>query len=134
MMFAEEDDDDVDFFDFTEAVHAPDCLIKFQNMRMLQNVCLLPNLHLLIEGGLLAEEVEVYQLSKDVGSLNEPIHVIQTGARGLSAIDFSEEKICMGFQGSMVDVRGVVLIYNFEYELQTRIFVGVMTGWHWMRV
>ena len=50
-MFKEENER---FFDYTEALHNPDCLITFQNMRMLLNVCLLPNMHLLIEGGLMA--------------------------------------------------------------------------------
>ena len=60
MIFAEEGEDTDMFFDFTEALHNPDCLITFQNMRMLQNVCLLPNMQLIIEGGLMAQEVEVY--------------------------------------------------------------------------
>ena len=51
--FSAPDVDTENFYDFTQAVHVPDVQIIFQNMRMLQNVCLLPNMHLLIEGGLL---------------------------------------------------------------------------------
>ena len=65
-------------------------------------------MQLIIEGGLMAQEVEVYQLSKDAGSSMEPVKVIATDARGLSVIDYSDEKIFMGFQGSMTDVRGVI--------------------------
>lgn len=66
-------------------------------MRMLQNLCLLPNRHLLIEGGLLDQVVEVYEMQSDAGIVSEPIHVIETGVRGLSAIEFSNERIYMGF-------------------------------------
>ena len=66
--FAGEDADTEIFFDFTEALQKPQVQIVFQNMRMLQNVCLLPNMHLLIEGGLLDQIVEVYQMEKDAGA------------------------------------------------------------------
>ena len=59
-MFADEDDDLEGFYDFTEAIRVPDCTITFQNFRVLQNICLLPNKHLLIEGGTLEQIVEVY--------------------------------------------------------------------------
>mmetsp|Transcript_33674 Transcript_33674/g.41522 ORF Transcript_33674/g.41522 Transcript_33674/m.41522 type:complete len:143 (+) Transcript_33674:1056-1484(+) len=93
-------------------------------MRMLQNICLLPNLHLLIEGGLLDQTVEVYELSKEAGSLSEPIHVIQTEARGLSAIDHTADKIYMGFQGAMNDVRGMIHVYDKEYQFLSKIYVA----------
>ena len=48
-------------------MHQPDVHIIFQNMRMLQNLCLLPNRHLLIEGGLLDQVVEVYEMQSDAG-------------------------------------------------------------------
>lgn len=91
---------------------------------MLQNVCLLPNMQLLIEGGLMSQEVEVYQLSMKAGALMEPSHVISVEARGLSAIDYTEEKIFMGFAGSMTDIRGVIQIYNFDFELLSKIHIG----------
>ena len=91
---------------------------------MLQNLCLLPNRHLLIEGGLLDQVVEVYEMQSDAGIVSEPIHVIETGARGLSAIDFSNERIYMGFQGASDDVRSVIQVYDTEYNLLTKIFVG----------
>ena len=52
-MFADEDTDLEGFFDFTEAVREADCTITIQNLRDLHNICLLPNKHLLIEGGTL---------------------------------------------------------------------------------
>ena len=51
--FTNQEADTDNFFDFTEALQKPQVQIVFQNMRMLQNVCLLPNMHMLIEGGLL---------------------------------------------------------------------------------
>ena len=59
-MFADEDEDLEGFFDFTEAIRVADCSITFSNFRVLQNICLLPNKHLLIEGGTLEQCVEVY--------------------------------------------------------------------------
>ena len=54
------EDEDGNFFDFTEAASQTLCQVKFQNMRMLQNIHLLPNGHLLIEGGFMEQIVEVY--------------------------------------------------------------------------
>ena len=59
-MFAEDDEDLDGFYDFTQAMHVVDCSITFNNFRVLQNICLLPNKHLLIEGGMLEQVVEVY--------------------------------------------------------------------------
>ena len=56
-------------------------------MRMLQNICLLPNNHLIIEGGLMSQTVEVYQISAEAGNLQDPIHTINAGACGLNAIE-----------------------------------------------
>ena len=78
------------YYDFSKPLEAPSCTIQFSNMRMLQNLCLLPNFHVLIEGGLLDQCVEVYELQDSGNSLEEPILIIQTGCRGLNAIDFSE--------------------------------------------
>ena len=80
---------------------------------------MLPNkLHLLIEGGTLEQVVEVYQIDADVGELTEPIHVIQTGCRGLDAIETSEDKIFMGFRGTLMEGTCRIQIYDLEsYEL-----------------
>lgn len=56
-----------DFFDFTQNLRTPDCLIQFTNMRVLQTICLLPNMHLLIEGLLMSQTVEVYEIRVDQG-------------------------------------------------------------------
>ena len=40
------------FYDFTKAVRTPKCTVQFTNTRMLQCICILPNKHLLLEGGL----------------------------------------------------------------------------------
>ena len=67
-MFAEEEENDPGYYDFTEAIRVADCTITFQNLRTLHNICLLPGkLHLLIEGGTLEQIVEVYQINEDVG-------------------------------------------------------------------
>jgi len=63
-------------------------------------------------------------MQKDAGIVSDPIHVIETGARGLSAIDFSNERIYMGFQGASDDVRSVIQVYDTEYNLLSKIYVG----------
>jgi len=50
-MFSEANNGET-FYDFTQAIQFPECNVKFQNPRMLQTICLLPNNHLLLEGGL----------------------------------------------------------------------------------
>lgn len=53
-MFMESDTDGEEFYDFTEEIHVPECHVTFTgSTRHLQNICLLPNMHLLIEGGIL---------------------------------------------------------------------------------
>lgn len=56
-----DDTDEEEFYDFTEDIHVPECQVTFSgSTRHLQNICLLPNRHLLIEGGIMDEIVEVY--------------------------------------------------------------------------
>ena len=57
-LFAEDRGDDV--YDFSEPVEVPDVCIRINNMRLLQNIHMLPNKQLLIEGGLMEQVVEVY--------------------------------------------------------------------------
>ena len=68
----EEDEEDFDnavndaaennnYFDFSKAMQAPDVTITFNNFRQLQNISLLPNKHLIVEGGGIFEgNFEVY--------------------------------------------------------------------------
>ena len=41
-------------------------------MRMLQTLCILPNMNLLVEGGMLDQCIEVYKLDTDTGYMGEP--------------------------------------------------------------
>ena len=59
-MFAEDGADFEEFYDFSEAMRVPDAKIAYENMRMLNTVCMLPNRHVLIEGGFMEAIVEVY--------------------------------------------------------------------------
>ena len=49
-------------------------------------------------------------------SLTEPVHVIETGARGLSAITVANDRIWMGFMGSMSASNVQIQTYSLEYE------------------
>ncbi len=60
-------------------------------------MCLLPNMNLLIEGGMLEQSVEVYKMENDAGLLGEPSQVIQANARGLTAIEYNSKLVFMGF-------------------------------------
>ena len=62
-------------------------------------------MQLLIEGSMLEQIVEVYQIERDLGDLTEPVSIIMTGCKGLNAIDTTEKYIFMGFEGSMNDSR-----------------------------
>ena len=46
----------------------------------------------------------------------EPIHVIETGARGLSAYTVGTDKIYMGFMGSMATSNIQIHVYSLDYE------------------
>jgi len=59
-LFAQPNDEDEAFYDFTKAMQVPDSSISFTNMRMLHTVKMLPNRHVLIEGGVMDQIVEVY--------------------------------------------------------------------------
>ena len=61
--------------------------------------------------------MEVYQVEKtEQTNLSEPIAVIETEARGLSAITVGSDKIYMGFCGSMVSGNIQIQTYSLEYE------------------
>ena len=76
-------------YDFTQAVQKADVKIQFTQMRVLQNICVLPNFHVLIEGGFMDFCVEVYELGKEKGYLKDPLRVIKTDCRGLNAVEYS---------------------------------------------
>ena len=118
-LFAEHGEDQDDFFDITHCVQTPNCQMEFQNMRVLQTICLLPNMHLLVEGGIMDCNVEVYELTAGGGQLSEPTHVIQTNARGLNAIEYDSAKIYLGFMGTMSDSTNFIQIYDYDYQLLT---------------
>ena len=103
--FGEEGDDLVDFFDFTNAIETPDSTIIPQGYgRLLQAICILPNKHVLIEGNMMDSTVEVYQVESNQGSLTEPIQIIRTDCRGVSAFLLTDELIYMGFMMSLADM------------------------------
>ena len=68
-------------------------------------------------------KVEVYEVEKDKGILTEPIHVIQTDCRGLSAFVTSDQLIYMGFVMSMAEMKATVQAYDYEYQRQAHIVV-----------
>ena len=121
-MFADNDDY---FYDFTEVIRFPECNVSFKNTRMLQSICLLPNNHLLLEGGLMDTIVEVYQIQAGAGDLSQPIHVIFTNCRGLSSIERSDTQIFMGFMCSLKQMNHVVQIYNYKYEMEAEIILDL---------
>ena len=96
------------FYDFTEAVRYPVCTVGFTNTRFLHSICLLPNMHLLVEGGLMDQSVEVYQISEDGGDIFEPIHRMITRCRGLNAILPGKDMIFMGFMMSQSSVNNII--------------------------
>ena len=69
--------------------------------RMIQAIKLLPNMHLIIEGGMMDQTFEVYEVASD-SVLTEPIYKIETGCRGLTAFETTDELIFMGFMLSMM--------------------------------
>ena len=75
---------------------------------MLQCLCLLPNRHLLIEGGLFDLIVEVYEIMMNAGTISQPLHTIKTGCRGLSAIETTNDRIYMGFMGTLIQPNCIV--------------------------
>lgn len=102
-MFSSPENENEVFYDFTKAMQVPDSAISFSNMRMLHTVNMLPNRHLLIEGGVMEQVVEVYQVEVHAGNLSEPIHTIQTGCRGLNVVETTDDLIYMGFMMSTTD-------------------------------
>lgn len=118
-----QDEDDLfyiqenDHYDFAEDLKDVEFEIGFDGLRSLQNVCLLPNLDLLIEGPLMDQTVEVYKISADKGANQKPDRIIKTNARGLNAIAFNEDIIYMGFMGSLISPNLVIQIYNYDYSL-----------------
>ena len=61
-----------------------------------------------MEGGLLDQIVEVYELADISGNLEAPIHIIETGCRGLNAIDYSQHMIYLGFMGTITESNNMV--------------------------
>lgn len=57
---------------------------------------------------MLEQTIEVYKIDENVGELVEPEHVIETGCRGLNAIETSDSLIYMGFTGSLTDPRCII--------------------------
>ena len=84
---------------------------------MIQNICLLPNKHLLVEGGLMEQIIEVWELEEDSGILLEPVHIIQTGARGFAASVVTDDVIYMGFTGTLTDMNLLIQVYDYNYEM-----------------
>ena len=122
-MFAEERDEQA-VFDFSEPVEVPDVCITINNMRLLQNIHMLPNKQLLIEGGLMEQVVEVYQLEHDLGEVTDPVHVIPADARGLNAVEHTDTEIFMGFMGSLQDPNLQLQVYNYDFELMKAFSIG----------
>ena len=96
---------------------------------MLQNIHMLPNGHVLIEGGFMDQIVEVYEMERSMeeatGENKAPVHVIETGCRGLNAMEHSDHLIFMGFMGTLTDAQCVAQIYNYNYEMQAMIPIGL---------
>ena len=68
---------------------------------------------------------EVYQVESDVGTLTEPMHVVFTGCRGLTAFETSADQIFMGFMMSMTEFSLVVQAYDYLYQRQAHIVVPI---------
>lgn len=115
-LFGIEDEDKEEFYDFTKDVQDVEFEIGFDSLRSLQNVCLLPNLDLIIEGNILSEQIEIYKIEEDSGVQTEPFMKIHTGLRGLNAVAFDEYVIYMGFMGSLQYPNLAIQVYNREYE------------------
>ena len=116
-MFMAAEGEENDYYDFTKDIHDVEFQIGFQGMRILQNVCLLPNQDLLIEGPLMSQTVEIYKIDVDLGSEQKPHTIIETQARGLNSVVFNEDVIYMGFMCSLMSPNLVIQIYNYDYEL-----------------
>ena len=71
------------------------------------------------------QTVEVYQIESDRGALTDPIHVIETQATGLCAIETSSEHIFMGFSGSLASQNCVFQVYNYDYEMLKNITLDI---------
>ena len=72
--------------------------------------------------------VGVYQIGKtDSGkAVTDPIKVIDTGSRGLSAVVMGKEKIYMGFfMGNDESANLQVHVYSLNYELVHRIVLDM---------
>ena len=50
--------------------------------------------------------------------------MIQADARGLNAIEHTENEIFMGFMGSLQDPNLQLQIYNYEFELMKALAIG----------
>ena len=100
--FDVQDDDNPNYYDFAKDLQHVEFEIGFEEIRSLQNVCLLPNLDLIIEGPLITQTVEVYKISQNQGCDTKPYKIIQSNARGLSSVAFNEDVIYMGFIGSLM--------------------------------
>ena len=113
----EDDDEENKFYDFHEPMKNPDILIQFEDQRMLLDVEFIPGKRLLVESSVMYQNVEVYQIEKKAETaLTEPIHVIETGAHGLSAITVGTDKIWMGFRCSMEAPNVQLQAYSLDYE------------------
>lgn len=120
-----EEVEEEEFYDFTQELTTPDSLIQFPSMRMLQNICLLPDHRLVIEGPMMSRTVEVYQIQKDAGEVNEPIQVVETGACGLNAICYNDNFIYMGFTACDNGSGCLMQAYNLDFEKVTSVHLGL---------
>ena len=62
----------------------------------------------------------------NAGTISQPIRTIATGCRGLSAIETTNDRIYMGFMGTLVGMNCIVQTYNYAYELQSAIQLDVI--------
>lgn len=62
--------------------------------------------------------VEVYEIAANSEKMLNPIQTIATGCRGLNALETTDDKIFMGFMGSMTQANCIIQTYNYRYEKQ----------------
>ena len=99
--FAIGDEEQNEFYDFHEPMKTPECVFKFDANYRPMNIEFSQAKHLIIEGSLMDKNVGVYQVeckeNQQEDTSTEPVAVIDTGCRGLSAQVMGEDRIYMGF-------------------------------------
>ena len=82
-------------------------------------------MHLLIEGPLMSQTVEVYEIKVDPDRSQEPVHLINTKAVGMNASATNRDFIFLAFMTCMMGSGCMIQLYNYQYEQVREVNLGI---------